>query len=217
MQPYREAPDVCARLALPSCDATSAFVPDLRRLLWRTRLRWAAACVLCALSASVATMALAYAHRPTFILPGESVRMRLKAPPPTAYSPRESVLAHSGLYGAEAALERAYTLASLGVDLPVVETSLGAGSYHRLDGQGDDFSALEPVLEHERVTSLRVGDLARSPLLEAAGFRAGDVVVSIDGEPVGSRPTPRAYPGRLAVYEVQRGGRLVVLAVRWRR
>jgi C-terminal processing protease CtpA/Prc len=70
------------------------------------------------------------------------------------------------------------------------------------------------VIEHERITSLRVADPSRSPLLEAAGFRVGDRVVSIDGVAVGERRGWRAPGGRLAVYEVLRGERLMVLAVR---
>lgn len=75
---------------------------------------------------------------------------------------------------------------------------------------------VEPVAEGSASGYRISGALAQSPYLSQAGLQAGDVVLSVNGEPVGNVQSDRASVARLmaagsATIEIQRGSRRFVV------
>ena len=79
-------------------------------------------------------------------------------------------------------------------------------------------ASLAPRNEQGRVTGIVISPLGDGSLFESAGFRNGDIIVSINGNPVGSTSDmetlkSQIQPGARLSVEVERGANTVPIAV----
>jgi general secretion pathway protein C len=79
-------------------------------------------------------------------------------------------------------------------------------------------ASLAPRNEQGRVTGIVISPLGDGSLFKSAGFRDGDIIVSINGNPVGSTSDIEALksqirPGARLSVEVERGADTVPVAV----
>ncbi len=75
-----------------------------------------------------------------------------------------------------------------------------------------------PRNDRGRVTGIVISPLGDGGLFESAGFRNGDIIVSINGNPVGSTSDieilkSQIQPGARLSVEVERGANTVPIAV----
>jgi general secretion pathway protein C len=97
---------------------------------------------------------------------------------------------------------------------PVVTPAVRPAPPAPLPGQ---LVQLQPRLTNGRVTGVSVAPGANDQLFRAAGFAPGDVIVSVDGQPVRSVDQVRAQiarAGGAVTVMVDRGGRTVPMRVR---
>lgn len=115
-------------------------------------------------------------------------------------------------------LARTRRLREAGVDIRLVHTELGETPLE--PGLGDLHSRVTPIVFDSKFAALRISRVGADSLFALAGFRDGDMLLSVNGytmdEPdhalAGYSVAKRAGA---AVFEIARGGRRIVLDVRW--
>lgn len=112
---------------------------------------------------------------------------------------------------------RATKLNAIGMDLILVETRISGRAVNDIERELSPYARIAPAgdLPGIRVTSLAAGSIAR-----AAGLMDGDVITAVNGYPLGSPDAVlSAYANlreeKMAVVEIQRGGRPIALKVSW--
>ncbi len=110
-------------------------------------------------------------------------------------------------------LDQSIPAQTVGTDDPEAATTL-ATSGNEIPG----IAALAPRNEQGRVTGIVISPLGDGSLFRSAGFRDGDVIVSINGNPVGSTSDietlkSQVQPGARLSVEVERGADTVPVAV----
>jgi membrane-associated protease RseP (regulator of RpoE activity) len=115
-------------------------------------------------------------------------------------------------------LARARKLREAGVDVRIVHTELGQSPFDT--AVGDLHSRVVPIVVDEKTAALRISRVGADSLFALAGFRDGDLLLSVNGYPMdepehalaGYAVAKRAGA---AVFEMARGGHRIVLDVRW--
>jgi general secretion pathway protein C len=110
-------------------------------------------------------------------------------------------------------LDQSIPAQTVGTDDPVAPVSLTAGS-NEIPG----VASLAPRNDQGRVTGIVISPLGDGALFNSAGFRNGDIIVSINGNPVASSGDIEALksqvkPGSRLSVEVERGANRVPIAV----
>lgn len=110
-------------------------------------------------------------------------------------------------------LDQSIPAQTVGTDDPVAPASLSLGG-NEIPG----VASLAPRNDQGRVTGIVLSPLGDGSLFKSAGFRNGDIIVSINGNPVGSTSDIEALksqirPGARLSVEVERGADTVPVAV----
>lgn len=110
-------------------------------------------------------------------------------------------------------LDQSIPAQTVGTDDPVAPAALTAG---KNDIPG--VASLAPRNDQGRVTGVVIAPLGDGTLFKTAGFRNGDIIVSINGSPVGSMGDidvlkSQIKPGARLSVEVERGAETVPIAV----
>ncbi len=110
-------------------------------------------------------------------------------------------------------LDQSIPAETVGTDAPMAAFPLTAGG-NEIPG----VASLAPRNDQGRVTGILVSPLGDGALFNAAGFRNGDVIVSVNGNPVGSTGDIEALksqirPGARLSVEVERGANRVPITV----
>ncbi len=110
-------------------------------------------------------------------------------------------------------LDQSIPAQTVGTDDPVAPASLSLGG-NEIPG----VASLAPRSDQGRVTGIVISPLGDGTLFNSAGFRNGDIIVSINGSPVGSTSDIEALksqirPGTRLSVEVERGADTVPVAV----
>lgn len=110
-------------------------------------------------------------------------------------------------------LDQSIPAQTVGTDDPVAAVSLTTGS-NEIPG----IASLAPRNDQGRVTGIVISPLGDGSLFNSAGFRNGDIIVSINGNPVGSTGDIESLksqirPGARLSVEVERGADRVPIAV----
>lgn len=110
-------------------------------------------------------------------------------------------------------LDQSIPAQTVGTDDPVAPISLTAAA-NEIPG----VASLAPRSEQGRVTGIVLSPLGDGSLFNSAGFRNGDIIVSINGNPVGSTGDIESLrsqirPGARLSVEVERGADRVPIAV----
>ena len=110
-------------------------------------------------------------------------------------------------------LDQSIPAQTVGTDDPVAPASLTAA-----DNEIPGVASLAPRNDQGRVTGIVMSPLGDGSLFTSAGFRNGDIIVSINGNPVGSAADIEALksqirPGARLSVEVERGADKVPIAV----
>lgn len=110
-------------------------------------------------------------------------------------------------------LDQSIPAQTVGTDDPVAPASLSLGG-NEIPG----VASLAPRNDQGRVTGIVLSPLGDGSLFKSAGFRNGDIIVSINGNPVGSTSDIEALksqirPGVRLSVEVERGADTVPVAV----
>ena len=110
-------------------------------------------------------------------------------------------------------LDQSIPAQTVGTEDPEAPVSLAAAG-NEIPG----IASLAPRNEAGRVTGIVISPLGDGSLFKSAGFRDGDIIVSINGSPVGSTSDIEALksqikPGARLFVEVERGANTVPVAV----
>ncbi len=110
-------------------------------------------------------------------------------------------------------LDQSIPAQTVGTDDPEAPVSLTVG-----DNEIPGIASLAPRNDQGRVTGIVLSPLGDGSLFRNAGFRNGDIIVSINGSPVGSTSDIEALksqvrPGARLSVEVERGADTVPIAV----
>lgn len=110
-------------------------------------------------------------------------------------------------------LDQSIPAQTIGADDPVTPASLTPGG-----AEIAGVASLAPRNEQGRVTGILLSPLGDGSLFNSAGFRNGDIIVSINGNPVGSASDietlkSQIRPGTRLSVEVERGADTVPVAV----
>lgn len=110
-------------------------------------------------------------------------------------------------------LDQSIPAQTVGTDDPEVPVALAEGG-NEIPG----IASLAPRNDQGRVTGIVISPLGDGSLFRSAGFRDGDIIVSINGNPVGSTSDIEALknqirPGARLSVEVERGADTVPVAV----
>ncbi|MEO9599751.1 type II secretion system protein N [Parasphingorhabdus sp.] len=121
-------------------------------------------------------------------------------------------------------IDRGGVLESLYLDQSIPAQTVGGddlvarNSFAAADQEIPGVASLAPRNEEGRITGILVSPLGDGALFKSAGFRNGDIIVSINGNPVGSTGDIEALrsqvrPGARLSVEVERGAKTVPIAV----
>ncbi len=110
-------------------------------------------------------------------------------------------------------LDQSIPAQTVGTEEPAASASLSLGA-NEIPG----VASLAPRNDQGRVTGILLSPLGDGSLFKSAGFRNGDIIVSINGNPVGSASdiealTSQIRPGARLSVEVERGADTVPVAV----
>lgn len=110
-------------------------------------------------------------------------------------------------------LDQSIPAQTVGAEDPQAAASMGAAG-NEIAG----IASLAPRNEQGRVTGIVISPLGDGSLFKSAGFRDGDIIVSINGSPVGSTSDietlkSQIQPGARLSVEVERGANTVPVAV----
>ncbi|MGB5722849.1 MAG: type II secretion system protein N [Parasphingorhabdus sp.] len=110
-------------------------------------------------------------------------------------------------------LDQSIPAETVGTDVPIASFPSTAGG-NEIPG----VASLAPRNDQGRITGILVSPLGDGALFNSTGFRNGDIIVSINGRPVGSAGDIEALksqirPGTRLLVEVERGANTVPLTV----
>lgn len=120
----------------------------------------------------------------------------------------------------EALLARARNLQKAGFDLTIVNIQVSPEAVKEALAEGLQGGLVLPVMRHDQPLGVALYGYGERSLPRLAGLANGDIVTSINGAPLTSAEQAiAAYSQtearRAAVLEVVRGGRRLVVAIRW--